>query len=110
MVQQSHTSLQDMRGGKAMQLRDQYDYLILAYSGGADSDNILKVFQQNKIHLDEVWCDWPLSLVEKSNYVVKAEPIKEPVDSNFNSEKGNDIKSRRHQSVEPGSRSCPTHV
>jgi len=55
---------------RALQLRDRYDYLILGYSGGADSDNILKVFQQNKIHLDEVWCDWPLSLVEKSNYVI----------------------------------------
>ena len=55
---------------RALQLRDKYDYLILAYSGGADSDNILKVFQQNKINLDEVWCDWPLSLIEKSNYVI----------------------------------------
>lgn len=55
---------------RALQLRDKYDYLILAYSGGADSDNILKVFQQNKINLNEVWCDWPSSLVEKSNYVI----------------------------------------
>ena len=55
---------------RALQLRDKYDYLILAYSGGADSDNILKVFQQNNIYLDEVWCDWPSSLVEKSNYVI----------------------------------------
>ena len=55
---------------RALQLRDKYDYLILAFSGGADSDNILKVFQQNRIHLDEIWCDWPSSLVEKSNYVI----------------------------------------
>ena len=55
---------------RALQLRDKYDYLILAYSGGADSDNILKVFQQNNIYLDEVWYDWPSSLVEKSNYVI----------------------------------------
>ena len=64
------SSLLELYKQRALQLRDQYDYLILAYSGGADSDNILKVFQQNKIHLDEVWCDWPLSLVEKSNYVI----------------------------------------
>ena len=62
--------LMELYKQRALQLRDRYDYLILGYSGGADSDNILKVFQQNKIHLDEVWCDWPLSLVEKSNYVI----------------------------------------
>lgn len=45
---------------RAMQLRDKYDYLILAFSGGADSANILDTFRLNDIALDEVWCDWPL--------------------------------------------------
>lgn len=65
-------SLLELYRQRAEQLRDKYDYLILAYSGGADSDNILKVFQNNRIHLDEVWCDWPNSLVEKSNYVISS--------------------------------------
>jgi len=38
------------------QLREKYDYLVLFYSGGADSDNILNYFIQNNIHLDEVVC------------------------------------------------------
>ena len=64
--------LVDLYRQRAQQLRDSYDYLILAYSGGADSDNILKTFQKNKIHLDEVWCDWPSSLIEKSGYVINS--------------------------------------
>jgi hypothetical protein len=36
------------------QLREKYDYLVLFYSGGADSDNILNHFIDNNIKLDEV--------------------------------------------------------
>lgn len=39
---------------RAQQLRDSYDYLILAYSGGIDSTNILETFYYNNIHIDEV--------------------------------------------------------
>ena len=45
---------------RAQQLRDQYDYLILAFSGGADSNNIANVFMASDLKIDEVWCDWPL--------------------------------------------------
>lgn len=54
---------------RALQLRDKYDYLILAYSGGADSDNVLKTFTKNNIKLDEVWCDQPFGLMDKADYV-----------------------------------------
>ena len=40
---------------RAQQLRDQYDYLILHYSGGSDSHNILMTFLNNNIRLDEVF-------------------------------------------------------
>jgi hypothetical protein len=46
---------------RAKQLREKYDYLILAFSGGRDSQNVLRSFVDNNIHLDEVWSDWPLS-------------------------------------------------
>lgn len=55
---------------RAQQLRDMYDYIILAYSGGSDSHNILKTFLNNNIKLDEIWSDFPKSLIEKSNYVL----------------------------------------
>lgn len=39
---------------RVKQLRDQYDYIVLLYSGGADSSTIFKTFLRNNIHLDEV--------------------------------------------------------
>lgn len=39
---------------RARQIRDQYDYLVLWYSGGADSDNILETFVRNNIFIDEI--------------------------------------------------------
>lgn len=39
---------------RALQLRETYDYLILNYSGGPDSHNILMTFLNNNIKLDEI--------------------------------------------------------
>jgi hypothetical protein len=39
---------------RAQQLRDQYKYLILSYSGGSDSQEVLGTFIENGIFLDEV--------------------------------------------------------
>lgn len=39
---------------RAKQLRNSYDYIILFYSSGFDSHNILKTFLDNKIHIDEI--------------------------------------------------------
>jgi hypothetical protein len=47
-------SLTDLYAARAYKLREQYDYIILMYSGGSDSFNILDTFIQNDIKLDEV--------------------------------------------------------
>jgi hypothetical protein len=39
---------------RAQEIRDTYDYVILCYSGGHDSSNVLDVFYRNKIHIDEI--------------------------------------------------------
>ena len=39
---------------RARQLREQYDYLVLSYSGGADSNNILESFIRQGLHIDEI--------------------------------------------------------
>lgn len=39
---------------RAEQLRDYYDYLILFYSGGWDANNILRIFVENNIFIDEI--------------------------------------------------------
>lgn len=47
-------SLEQLYRQRAEQLRDQYDYLILCFSGGADSQNVLNTFMTNNIFLDEI--------------------------------------------------------
>jgi len=47
-------SLWSLYAQRARQLREKYDYLILGYSGGSDSKNILDVFLHNGIRLDEL--------------------------------------------------------
>ena len=47
-------SLKKLYIERAIQLRDKYDYLILAYSGGADSHEVLETFLQNGIFIDEI--------------------------------------------------------
>jgi hypothetical protein len=48
------TPLSELYKNRAQQLRDQYDYLVLYFSGGADSANILHAFVENNIFLDEI--------------------------------------------------------
>lgn len=52
--QEPTESLGELYRQRAQQLRDQYDYLVLWFSGGADSTNILNTFLDNDIKLDEV--------------------------------------------------------
>jgi hypothetical protein len=47
-------SLEELYRQRAQQIRDKYDYLVLWFSGGADSSNILNTFINNDIKLDEV--------------------------------------------------------
>lgn len=68
---------------RAQQLRDQYDYLILNYSGGSDSHNILKTFLEYNIKLDLIYVQWPESLMDKGLYVPNAH---DKSNANFHSE------------------------
>lgn len=47
-------SLRSLYRERAQQLRDTYDYLILSYSGGSDSHEVLGTFLSEGIFLDEV--------------------------------------------------------
>lgn len=53
-------SIAELYRRRAEQLRDKYDHLILSFSGGSDSTNILHSFINNGIHLDEVYCEYPI--------------------------------------------------
>ena len=61
-------SLKELYRARAQQLRDSYDYLILNYSGGSDSHNILMTFLEYGIKLDHVYIQWPERLMDKGIY------------------------------------------
>jgi hypothetical protein len=65
-----YTTVLELYKRRAQQIRDTHDYVILAYSGGADSQTILDAFLDNNIKLDEIWVDHQASMIEKSNYVL----------------------------------------
>ena len=39
---------------RAQQIRDMYDYVIISYSGGSDSHNIVQTFLDNNLAIDEI--------------------------------------------------------
>lgn len=47
--------IEELYKQRALQLREQYDHLVLFYSGGADSHTILQTFIKNNIKIDEVF-------------------------------------------------------
>jgi len=50
-----HESLWELYRQRAMQLRENYDYIILMFSSGADSTNALQSFILNNIPIDELF-------------------------------------------------------
>lgn len=76
-------SLKELYRTRAQQLRDTYDYLILNYSGGSDSHNILMTFLEYGIKLDHIFVQWPERLMDKGIYI----PNKlDRTNANFHSE------------------------
>lgn len=47
-------SLLDIYARRARQIREKYDYIVIFYSGGADSNNVLLSFLNNGLHVDEI--------------------------------------------------------
>jgi hypothetical protein len=54
-------SLDTLYKMRAQQIRDQYDYIIVFCSGGSDSNNVIRTFLNNNIHVDEVMALAPMS-------------------------------------------------
>lgn len=57
---------------RAIQLREKYDYLILYFSGGSDSYNVLRTFIDNDIKLDEVCVKWALPTLTSNRTIYDA--------------------------------------
>lgn len=54
-------SLSDIYKLRAIQIREEFDYIIVMASGGADSTNVLHSFLDNNIKIDEIIAGAPLS-------------------------------------------------
>jgi len=63
----TNVGLDNLYRMRAQQLRNKYDYLVLSFSGGCDSYNVLRSFIDNNIKLDEVICDWPIGYTESNH-------------------------------------------
>ena len=53
-LQEPPQTLNELYRQRAQQIRDSYDYVVIWYSGGADSWNILNSFLSNNIPIDEI--------------------------------------------------------
>jgi hypothetical protein len=53
---------------RARQIREQYDYVIVSFSGGSDSWNIVRAFMDQGLLVDEIVSNWALDA--NSKYVV----------------------------------------
>ena len=58
----------------------EYDYVILSYSGGSDSHNILESFLRQGLFIDEIVTNWALDIT--SNYIVTDEKVKDAWNNN----------------------------
>lgn len=47
-------SFEELKKRRAEQLREKYSYLVLYFSGGADSTTMVNAFLKNNIHVDEI--------------------------------------------------------
>ena len=53
-TQEPAERLTDLYRRRAEQLREKYDYIVLFYSGGSDSQTVLESFVDNDIHINEI--------------------------------------------------------
>jgi hypothetical protein len=57
-------NINDLYKSRARQLREKYDYLVLMYSGGADSRTILESFLSQGLLVDELLVCWPREITQ----------------------------------------------
>lgn len=49
-----HQTLDELYNARAKQVREKYDYVILSFSGGADSNNMVEAFLRQGLYIDEI--------------------------------------------------------
>ena len=71
-------NIRNVYKARAQQLRDKYDYLVLSYSGGADSWTVLNSFLQQGIAPDELLVRWPIKSLQ-GKYTVSTNGAEENI-------------------------------
>ena len=61
----STDNIYNLYRARARQLREKYDYICLAFSGGSDSTTMLEAFIDSGLHIDELLVKWPIRATEK---------------------------------------------
>jgi len=59
-------SLDQLYDRRTRQIREKYDYIILSYSGGSDTNNILESFIRQGLHIDEIITNHISEITKKS--------------------------------------------
>jgi hypothetical protein len=65
--QEPETDILELYRQRARQIREQYDYVTVFYSGGSDSHTLVQAFIDTNSHIDEIVTIWNRSL--DNNYV-----------------------------------------
>jgi hypothetical protein len=64
-------SLDELYKLRALQIREKYDYVIIWASGGADSNNVVRTFLNNNIHIDEIIAMAPMNGLNNWNWTTE---------------------------------------
>lgn len=57
-------TLKELYFKRARELREKYDYIIISFSGGSDSNNVVESFLQQGLHIDEIVSNWSFDISE----------------------------------------------
>ena len=67
-------SLDQLYDARARQLREKYDYVVLSYSGGSDTHNILESFIRQGLHIDEIVTNHMTTATQASACAISHQP------------------------------------
>lgn len=79
-TQEPELSLDQLYDRRAREIREQYDYVVLSYSGGSDSNNILESFLRQGLFIDEIITNWALDASDQ--FIVKDVRVKDTWNNN----------------------------
>jgi hypothetical protein len=79
-------SLDELYAQRARQIREEYDYVLLFCSGGADSTNMFYAFTNNGLHVDEVVGSAPLSGLRDWKSNAADQRVENTIDETFHTQ------------------------